>query len=441
MPGRRAALGLSAPGALRVVTPKTPAVRALAPAAALLLAGGAEAQLVSPSYEPAPLVQASDVLAEQVLRSPAHRVDERVEIESNFLRFHLESAYGSYRPGSVALLKERVHEVRTLAEAISQYQQVNRELAESLRGRLYVGGDATADIPDSPVDTASQLAGQFTGHAVDTLRAFDGLEAGGARTEGGRSTPPGAGSIFMAHKRSIANLYGLDVYSTNPRVQEFLSTVARQRSAGRFTAGAATLTVGRRDRRPVASGSLDQRLASRIKDNDVMELYALVEDQLGNMGVPAGLRARFLAHPRLSPRHKAAIAAHLAYLQGVGNRSLLVESALAAQSERDALSYEELARMLALYHDSLEKLSRLESGGAQLPHAVTRSKALVVGLPVDVIYWSREAQTIFDAFAERADVQGYTRREVMLSGIFTETAKRQLRARVFDHRERFLTRR
>ncbi|NIR32171.1 MAG: hypothetical protein GWN84_23305 [Gammaproteobacteria bacterium] len=391
------------------------------------LPGELDAQLLVQPYESPPTVWATEILPPHLLSSDAHHVDDEVDTDGNFFRFTVHSEYGTYEPASLALFEVRIHEIVTLRQAITQYERGERTFAGSPEGQVRLG---------EPL-TQSDLAA-----ANRVLTAP--LMAPGER--GGRGQPaspsPRGDPVFEAHKRNVAALYRLDVYSSNPTVQSFLDTVASARIEGRFSAGAGSFILAPPDhQRRIEGGVLEAKLGSRIRSNSREDLALWLEGELARMGADTQLRRRFIGHPHLSPRHQSALVVYLGYLDKVARRDLLIRAALDARDERDALSYEQLARMLALYHAEIEKLDRLETRGSGLPVAVTISRALVVALPVDIIHWSEEAAAVFRALDEHAQRPAFSRREVVLSGMLTDMAKRQLGALVFDYRERFLLRR
>lgn len=402
---------------------------------ALFFAPLACAQLASDAYESPPSVRAANILPSQILRSGHHRVRDRVTLEGDMYGFEVESDYGIYQVLSLAMLETRTHELRTLAQAISQFKQSGNEFAEQLRGQLTVNAHSFVDVITAPLNMAAQLAGNI-GQTAEELGEFPSTAA--ARDGNPYVDAISNDSITGAHKRNVAYQLDLDVYSSNPRVQDFLNEVASARGAGYFKAGVATIRVPPSRRVKVAGGRLDAEIRNLLKNLTPRELNEGVDEQLKRLGVKADDRLEFLVHARFSPRHKTAITAHLDYLRGVENRSVLIRAALAAQSEPDAMSYETLARMLAHYHESVESVTELQFI-ADLPVAITQSERLLVVMPVDNIYWSRETDKVFGTLSRRLASIGHTRQELVLSGTLTQTARNGLEAYGFSHRESFLT--
>jgi len=420
--------------------PSLRVVRAAALAALLVAAGTVCAQLASDAYEPVPTLRAGDILPPALLRSGQHRVLDTVGVEGDLYTFELDSPYGLYRVRSLAMLRVRVHEVRTLAQAINQYQLADREFADRLRGTLSVGADSFVDILASPFDTATSLAGQLASNIEQTVRELNRFPS--PRDEEGQPSPyldtVTLDPITGAHKRAVASQLDLNVYSSNPRVQEFLNTVARARSAGHFQAGIATIRVPAAPVARVAGGRLESEVKSLLRRLTPDEIDEGVGAELARIGVAEPVIAHFLAHRFYSPRHRLLIATHLDFLHGVDGRPSLVEAALAGTSEADALSFVELARMIALYHERVEPLTTLRLAGA-LPIAIANGNRVVIALPVDLIWWRRETDRVFAELAGALSAAGHAEHELVLTGTLTDAARRGLEAYGYRFRERFLT--
>ena len=150
-------------------------------------------------------------------------------------------------------------------------------------------------------------------------------------------------------------------------------------------------------------------------------------------------RYNFTNHSQYSPRHKTAITAYLDFVRAVDNREVLIQAALSARSEAEALSYEVLSKMLAHYHETVEPVSALQFL-ADLPVAISSSKRLLVLMPVDVIKWDRRTDKIFGVLSRRLSMAGHSYPELVVSGSLTEKSRKGLDQYGFSYREQFLTR-
>ena len=401
----------------------------------LALSSPLHAQLASDAYETTDSVRAVDILPAVVLRSGHHRVRDHVLLDRDIYSFEVDSDYGVYRIHTLPMLEIRTRELRTLAQAISQYKLSDDAFAERLRGQLTVNAYSLVDVVTAPFSMAEQLASNIG----QTAEEFGDFPAG---------TPDASSPSYVddmsidviggAHKRNIAYQLGLDAYSTNPKVQEFLNTVAKARSSGHFKAGVATIRIPPSRQIKIAGGRLDSEIRNLLKSLSPDKLDGGIDAQLERIGVTAEDRHRFTNHTQYSPRHKTAITAYLDYVRGIENREVLTHAALSARSEAEALSYEVLSKMLAHYHESVEPVSALEFL-ADLPVAISSSERLLVLMPVDVIRWDRRTDKIFGALSRRLSMAGHVYPELVVSGSLTEKSRRGLDHYGFSYREQFLT--
>ena len=401
----------------------------------VLMAGDATGQLSSDAYEEAPGYRAADILSAEVRQSGHYRVRDQVALKGDMYVFDIDSDYGLYRVESLPMLMTRTHELRTLAQAISQYKVDDDAFAEQLRGQLTYNARTLVDVVVAPFSMAGQLASNIG----QTAREL--TELGTTRYPAEDKTvyvdALSHDVIAGTHKRNVAFQLNLDPYSTNPKVQEFLNTVARARSGGHFKAGVVTVRVPPSRLVEVADGELDAGVRQALKQLSPNELDEGIDEQLQSLGVDEQARNAFLSHAHYSPRHKTAITAYLDYLGGVDNRAVLIEAALVARGEADALSFEMLARMLAAYHERVAPIAELRLL-ADLPIAITASGAGVVFMPVDRVFWDRRSDQIFDALGQRLSRAGLEGSELVLAGMLTDKARAGLTGHQFHYREGFL---
>lgn len=425
-----------------------------------VVASPLDAQLASGAHESLEVARAADLLPPDLLQSGEHRVLDEVKVEGDFFAFEVESAYGVYRVNSIGMLEIRVHEIKTLAQAISQFRRKDRRLATQLRRqitgddptrglqsapRVYaaeqvqIGGTSVASILTSPLSTASEAGNQL---AEKAERTADEL----TRRPGSRnvSTKPDAyinevslNPIAGAHKRNVAHQLGLDVYSSNPQVQEFLDSVATARLEGDFNAGVAMIRVPKSREIRVADGRLDAEIKLVLKNLSPEELNEGVDEQLERIGVAAEDRLKFMVHSRYSPTHRTTITAYLDFLRGVKNRGAVIQSAVSGNSEMQAVAHVRLARMLAHYHESVSALKELMLVDGEIM-AISEDNRMVVFMPVDIVYWSRRTEDTGTRWKRNAAQRGSSAVEVVLTGTATYVAASGLINQGLEVREEFL---
>jgi hypothetical protein len=384
-------------------------------------------------YESRPTANATELLSGDLLQSAHHRI-EGIDINGELYQFDIDSEFGVYHVESMTLLGIRINEIKTLAQAINQFEVEDNQFSNKLRSQLHVSGESAMDIITSPFGTASQLAGQMADNFGDTLAGVDVLaEKNDFKYE---NIEP-ADAIAATHKRNIAYQLGLDAYSTNENVQAFLNTVTKARKSGRISAGVVMLKHKPPSKYKVANGRLEMAINLKLKNNSISDLILVNDQILSNIKIEQELRGKFLRHPIYSPRHLTAITTYLNYLEGVRNRDAVISLALSAEREVIVLSYVQLVRMLALYHeqiDSLRKLHVLQG----VTSAITKGGGIAFFVTDEILYWTEETNNKYHALAEKAKASGFTEIKLVILGITTTVAKRNLTNMGFVLNENFL---
>ena len=416
------------------------------------LAVPARAQLTADAHEQPPHVELDQVLSETLMQSGVHRVEDNLLFKGTFFEFTVDSDHGRYDVPSIPMVILRIHEIRTLAQAVDAYQRENQKLAAELRGVMRTGGASGVDILTSPLDSGSADISRYVnnnvGQTIEELRKLPGAKE---RRALGLDGKPGIEEnmyeswlpedpILAAHKRAVALQLDLDIYSSNTRVQVFLDTLARARGGGNRNAGMAAIALPNKPEITVDRGRIEFAVRTAVTRNTVRELYVQNQAALDAMGIEPDLYHAFLSHRAFSPRHKTEITAYLAYLNGTANRGALLRAALRASDEISALGYTRMARMLAYYHETTERLAGLVSGGSVLM-ATTTGNNMVMVLPFDLLWWSSDTDRVFSSLAKFADQNGFALRELLLVGIASEATRLQLEGRKFLVREKYLLRR
>ncbi|HEX9585712.1 MAG TPA: hypothetical protein VGB36_14530 [Gammaproteobacteria bacterium] len=433
------------PGIVRIKASSAPGLRRFLLGALMAWASfAAPAQFIDEGFESPPIIQPDRVLSASMLASGNHRVLDDVLTRENWLEFQIESDFGNFRPPSVAMVSIRIQEIRTLAQAVDRYKRSNIKLAERLRGQLTVGADSFVDILASPISTTSKIVGQFTDNVGQTFQEFGEFQPQEQRSTGSAVIPydqfePGD-PILASHKRNIASQLDLDIYSSNPRVQDFLDTLARARSSGQQSAGIVTVSLPDDGRIRVANGRVEASIRAAMTHNTLNQLYRRNADALSRAGVDAEVSDAFLTQALLSPRHKTAITEHIVYLDGVGNRQALLQAALGTGNENEAVAYVQVARLLSSYQERVGALRQLVAAG-HVMLATTVSGGLIVVLPYDIVFWNESTRNVFSDLAKFANDRGYSHRGIISAGLFSELAGAKLERLGFEIRPRFLHRR
>ena len=397
----------------------------------LLVSGTSQAY-----YEARPVIRMSEVLTSQQAQSVYHRVED-IELDGKFYRFRVHSEMGNYTITSLALFRKRVQEILTLSQAVNQFERENVQLSEEITGQFSIRANSAMDIISRPVESAANLAGQVANNLNESLSRPARKSAGSERFS--YITQELQDPVAAMHKRNIASQWGLDVYSTNLNVQQFLNSVTRARSSGKISAGTPSLQSQLNRPTKLADIEIETHTAYLLKSKGVSELQEINRAVLLGMKIKQKIVEAFLSNPAFSPRHKTRITHYVDALQGVRNRSAFIEAAAGIQSMTMAMAFEEVAMMLKYYHKKIGGLEKLIAGDEVL-EAITSEGRMLYFVPVDMIYWSEETESLFDSLRERAQQSGFVSWELITAGQVTEEASKELKKRNFVLRDQFVNR-
>lgn len=389
--------------------------------------------VIASAYEQIPEVHLTNILSPKLAQSVYHRVDD-VEVRGRFFLFRMDSDYGVYNIRSMALLRIRINEIITLGQAINQFDRQDERLSNELRGQLRINADSALDIITSPVSSATNLAGQLVTNLNDTLISTpEATPVEAFSYKGGESVDP----VTAMHKRNVASQWGLDAYSTNPKVQEFLNAVAKARSSGTITAGAPQIGGQSGMSTNVTDRTAEAEILFLLKHRNALELDVINDNKLAGMNIREDIRDKFLQNPFFSPTHKTRITHYLSLLEGVRNRSAFIQVATEVEDEPLALAYQESVMMLLHYHQKIHPLLKLHAGKDVL-QVIAQGNRMLYFAPVDVIFWSQSTEHLFDRLLKSASSAGFDGWELITPGSLTKEARIQLEQRRFILREKFV---
>jgi hypothetical protein len=389
---------------------------------------------VPAAAEPAPQPRLTEVLPAE-LRQSVHHTVESVELRDGYYAFVVDTEFGTFEAESLPQLRSLVNEIEVLSQAMNQYAQQQRGGDPELRGQFSIEADSAMDILTRPVESAADLAGQLGGNIDRALRGSPVLIGEYDRVD--FAAAESADPTTAMHKRNIAAQWGLDVYSSNPVVQDFLDTTARARAGGRISAGAPSFFSSSATPARSADPDVDTEVGRLLKSETPQGLAEGNRELLARMQIPPATIDAFLTHPAFSPRHRTRIAHYLAALDRVINRAAFFESALRSATERGAVAHEHLAMMLLWFHRRTAPLQQLHFGNNVL-QGVYGNNSIVVLQPEDLLYWSADVERNLDAVARRARERGFRGLELLAAGVATPAARERIGALGFTLHERMV---
>ncbi|NCT67211.1 MAG: hypothetical protein GXC76_06125 [Rhodanobacteraceae bacterium] len=409
--------------------------------------------------EDEPVVDATSLVQPALLSGPGFSVDTRVELRGYMARFTLDTPVGPLVAESVEILAEREAEL----PAVEALERVTRSEAflRAAGDKFAATGKALAQVALHPVDTLlgipSGVARYFAARVAKIGNQAQSLSDRTARTLGtsGNPYPVDAGPMTDARpdpsdappkpekhwytsigkeagrevkrqlkynqvKRDLAKRLGIDPYTSNPYVQERLSSLAWIGSGGNFSAGTALGTIGGVGATVLANGTQVSDIVWSMAPDDLRErnrerLGAYCRDEL--------LMRQFLRRGAFSPTRQTELADVLDALKPAGGGDALLELGMTANSELEARFIVNGLRLVAAHLGARAHGGELKPVGAGLAY-VTRDGELVLPLPVDRLSWTGEVRQ----FLDRAEFR-VTHKTVLVGGEASLNARRGLTER------------
>jgi hypothetical protein len=379
-------------------------------------------------FESAPVRRASEILPPELVRGPHHRVLDEVGSDGFFHRFRIDSAFGAFEAAGDLALRDRIQEIRALAAlraletspAFEAARQAARREPCVARWRLM---DETDPDPGGvPVETR------------DEILRIDALPPGARSPEEARSRD--AVLAFETAQRRLARRVGVSPYSANGALLTALHLTAWAVSAGGLPLHAVP------DLRPTSVAALPEdvvpeaRLETLFQQDSPEDLRRLSRLELAVMGVSPSVTEAFLDHPAWTPRLATALVESLVALDPALERASIVERALEARSEADALFFVMAALVLRAHHAGTAPLERVMALGERAVAGLAADGTLVVPAPVDELLWTRPALRFAESVAAAAAPGATIRtRQLHATGRVSARARSELGKRGIDVRE------
>jgi len=386
--------------------------------------------VIAADNESDPVINSNTILESGELSSTYHRVDS-IEFNNGLYRFQVESDIGEFELTSLAVLKKRLTEIKILSQAIEQYKNQDEEFSDELRSQLSLSGDSAVDFLTSPIKTARNLAGQLSNNLDATLDGEDPF----VRDRLNRYSLREPNDPTVArHKRNASYQLGLDMYSSNYKVQSFLNTIANARASGKVSAGvglSSSFTTAKKQ------NEMDKKIKYILKNKTLSELKKYNVDLLLKLGINKKLIKAFIEHLVLSPTNKTTIATYLSGLDKVSRLDSYLEVVLTADDEVVALIFERLSKMLFHYYKGTEKFSAFYNYKGQAA-VLTESRRIVFFEYADLLIWSEGNEKKYTQAAKHAMTSGYKGWEVVSLGKFSSLAGQQMKTLDFKHQADFL---
>ncbi len=384
-----------------------------------------------PDHAAGATVRVREVLPDAYFRSVYYEIDDDVERSDYFYRFRVVSDFGYFDVASLSMLQIRLYEILTISEVMPQLRRSGFSLDRAPPGRRGVSGEAVADILSNPLGTAGQLLGNLRYNLEETF-----VERSAAENRDLVELKKAATNDPGPHKRSAAAQLGVDVYSSNRRLQGVLDILAEARSSGKLRQSVAPAQTQLISPPPFGSGALDARLRSQLKNSSAAEINEYVDARLQSFNVGAADRIGLLTHQSYTPRSRLYLSAYLAQFAKAKDLHNMVRAAVSATTETDALAFTNLTRMAAFLHLNGNRIRQIIMRH-NFPILLTVDNELVLALPVDYFDWSDNSAGLVQELEELAQAESAVAVSIVIAGSVSDGAKTELDARKIQIQEHY----
>jgi hypothetical protein len=377
-------------------------------------------------FENAPVFQAKDLVAPELLKGPHFTVDSNVPVKEFMYRFKLRTDYGVFDVHGAYMLKIRVQEVAAIAQLDSMSK--TKEFAQAAARTVERPVTSTINMVMNPVQTVEGLPSGI-GRLFDRIKlgAESVASAATAPNETSQQQATGVaervGSVtvtalgFEKERRDLAKSLGVDPYTTYPVLSKKLTDMAWVAFSGRFSIQMAMTVL------VPYSTAMSAAVITNSTVYDTPQADLINSDQAiftGTGASPAQVTA-LMKNTQYSLSVLTSLASAIQRLKGVSGLDSIVAFASTAQTQAQARFVAGAVNMLARYHESTQPLASVAAPGPFIGRAVAGT--LVLPAPVDYVPWT---ERVF-GLAQRPEFKA-PERTVWISNQASRLAEKELTA-------------
>jgi hypothetical protein len=370
------------------------------------------------------VVLATKELPKKLLSGPNHKIVEKVVTYNGFTNhFIIHTNFGRFKAIGNGMVPIRIHEINAIAEL-----HKIKNSAAFVSGVKESGGtllDTTKNLIIHPVDTVSGFPSGIYNIFADTGEVIGQAVRGEATIAEASKKGGEAIAGFSRNKREMAFALGVNRYSNNKVLQQYMNSVSWAKTGGTAVIDFGKMAVSGPAGIAMTAVGSSRVLNRMMRDNSTPGLRRINKEALGGLDIKETDINRFLANKKLTPRHQTAITKSLVSLKRVKNpETLLNHFSLRTRSNNDANVNQVVAAMIAGYNQKKYPIAEV---GTFENVVIFRNKrgSIVVTYPVDNFYWTKRtaAKTIKLTDA----LQSGAKKELWISGKFSELASRNLK--------------
>lgn len=386
----------------------------------VFLAALTTAVAVASDYEVPGSLALRDAAPALLIEGTKAEIGDPVDNDGMLNRFVLTSAMGTFEATTTHGLCKLAREVNAL-DQLAQLRNTEAfsDAATEAATGLVEGAGKLITRPISTVGAAAKGVGKMfrrLGERISRGDESSEVEDGGLKAAIG----------FSKVKRRLAYEFGVDVYSDNEVLQEYLDRLAWTEFSGSFAFNiVATAATGGLAGAAISFTNYTTAFEEMVRDLGPADLRAKARDLLLEDGIDEDLVNLFIRNGKLSPRQQLFIAGALRSMEEVGGKDLLVREAAYAESYGAGFDLQILAETYARIHREEPFATFVVAGRG--PVAKTVRGGLVAAGVVDHLIWTEELAALFRAARPEALAPDGPH-ELWLLGSVSERAKAGIEA-------------
>jgi hypothetical protein len=328
---------------------------------------------------------ASDILPAKMLVGPNYRINNKVVSYGYMHHYTVDSDFGRFEVTGDSALRKLLKEINAIAK-----------LREVKKSKVY--GEAVKNAAKQPVEFGKNLIDDpvdtVTGVPKGVFRLF-----GNAYTSITKEKDPSEDArakqllAVSSHKRDYAYELGIDVYSSNPVLQEELNSLGWAGALGSLSVSAAMAPLGGPGAKVFKASRLSQQFNELLKEEPPSRLRTINEEKLLAMRIPQHLVDGFLDSAVFTPRHDTIITGSLESLRGARGRDAFIHFSLTANDEESANFFQNIAETMRGYHYEVSPVQEINIVSG-LVIARAKNGSALLPFPLDHGVWTERADRI-----------------------------------------------
>ena len=387
----------------------------------------------STDYEEIPELKASEILRENILNGPYHKVREEVTPDSGANHFSIDSHFGAFQAEGNEMLVRRIGEINAIAKLkeVSRTDQYKQALVKAAKSPVAAAKKIVTD-PVGTISNAPKGIMKFMNRAGQTIKGI-GQNQDSDKYQGSQMRQMIG---FTDTKRKVAISLGVDPYSSNAVLQRELEGIAWASFAGNATFSLGTLPIGGGAGIALTVTGTQGKLEDVLREKSPAELKAMNRKALLTLGATGQEADRFLENDAFSPTAQTAFVLNLKSLDGVQNRGAFIRLAgETSTTEADAIFCVQTAALMNKLHNGETPLAKIALIG-DFPVCIAKDGTVIVALQWDYAAWTPLAERFVESVqaAQNTPDASYL---VALSGVVSPRLRQELESRHFRVEDRF----